>query len=129
LFLFNQLPFRFDNDVRDVLQLFLKQNPSETIIMLYQQDEKGSDPVSQKLKDEMSKVGEDFWWDISGGCFKNATRNRKIPTLDQVRGKVVLLYDYKSEFINDNGFGWEVNTNTLSDMKVSQARKVLDVVR
>lgn len=81
-----ELPFAFDEDVRDVLVSFLSDNPSETVVMFYQiNDLSTTVPAEDTLRDSMTAVtGEfsDLWIDGSA-----------IPTLDEARGKVVLPMD------------------------------------
>ncbi|CAN0114685.1 unnamed protein product [Scytosiphon promiscuus] len=77
-----ELPYNFDADVRDVLASFLGDNPTETVLMLYQINDLAADSASstaeETLWDSMSEY-PDLWLD-----------GDTVPTLDEARGKVVL---------------------------------------
>lgn len=81
-----ELPFAFDEDVRDVLASFLADNPSETVLMFYRiNDLSASGTAAETLRASMEAY-PDLWLDES-----------TIPTLDEARGKVVVPTDMGQE--------------------------------
>lgn len=75
-----ELPFAFDEDVRDVLASFLGDNPTEAVVMFYQVNDLSTTvPAEETLRASMAAAYPDLWVDGS-----------TIPTLDEARGKVVL---------------------------------------
>eukprot|EP00752_Nemacystus_decipiens_P008882 g7927.t1 len=74
-----ELPYAFDEDVRDVLASFLADNPSETVVMFHQvNDLSVATPAEDTLRASMDAY-PDLWLDGS-----------TIPTLDEARGRVVV---------------------------------------
>ncbi len=77
-----RLPMYFD-DVLGACKEFLSQNPSECIIMSVKRDGGSSE--------------SELWQELDGGFFQNPAYNRlfykdnKIPSLGEVRGKIVIL--------------------------------------
>ncbi|CAN0351263.1 unnamed protein product, partial [Hapterophycus canaliculatus] len=92
-----ELPYGFDADVRDVLASFLGDNPTETVLMLYQINDQAADSTSSTAEETLlESMAEypDLWLD--GGT---------VPTLDEARGKVVLPADMPREEQNEYDLG------------------------
>lgn len=87
-----ELPYTFDEDVRDVLASFLADNPTETVVMFYQISERGASNTRtpEASLQESLDAYPDLW--ITGST---------VPTLDEARGKVVLPNDMPSEEQNE----------------------------
>lgn len=87
-----ELPYTFDEDVRDVLASFLADNPTETVVMFYQISERGASNTRtpEASFQESLDAYPDLW--ITGST---------VPTLDEARGKVVLPNDMPSEEQNE----------------------------
>lgn len=88
-----ELPYSFDTDVRDVLASFLGDNPTETVLMLYQINDLADDSelttAEETLADSMDEY-PDLWLEGS-----------TVPTLDEARGKVVIPLDMSREEQNE----------------------------
>ncbi|CAN0116205.1 unnamed protein product [Laminaria digitata] len=77
------LDYAFNEDVRDVLEEFLADNPTETVIMFYQINDQGPNTrTADETFEESMGVNADLW--LSGST---------VPTLDEARGKIVLAND------------------------------------
>lgn len=86
-----ELPYNFDGDVRDVLQTFLAENPTEAILMYYQVNDLGPNTrTAEESLQESLDVYPDLW--ITGSV---------IPTLEEARAKVVLANDMPREEQNE----------------------------
>ena len=80
------LGYGFD-DVCNIVQNFLKQHPTETILMRIKQENSSvSDEEMWELFDKFDEQYENLFWNRSLVDYDN-------PTLDEVRGKVVILSD------------------------------------
>ena len=85
----------FENVIKDC-QEFLKENPTETIVMSIKEENVNSNGKFAEVLEKRIKSKEDLWY------FGN-----DIPTLGQVRGKIVLLCRYSNNTIGVNLFnGW-----------------------
>ncbi|MGI3081161.1 phosphatidylinositol-specific phospholipase C [Vibrio alginolyticus] len=92
-------------DVLDDCLLFLKENPSETIIMLMNAATSSVKGVQEKFDyyAEQEKYSDLFYLDT------------KVPTLKQSRSKIVLLRRFSGSSGIDLSHGWKVNeTFTLT---------------
>lgn len=99
-----ELPYEFDADVRDVLALFLEENPTETVIVFYQVNEAGS---NTRTAEETLQVSMDEYPNLW-------TTGSTVPTLGDARGKVVLANDMERQEQNE----YEVTTFAdISDKK------------
>lgn len=89
------LPYAFNEDVRDVLEAFLSDNPTETVIMIYQINELDSNTrTAEETFEESMAENADLWLSSS-----------TVPTLDEARGKIVLANDMSS--VEQNEFELE----------------------
>ena len=86
-----ELPYAFDEDVRDVLQAFVSENPTEAILVFYQINDLGpSTRTPEESLQESLDAHPNHW--IAGST---------IPTLGEARGKVVLANDMAREEQNE----------------------------
>lgn len=86
-----QLPYEFDEDVRDVLEQFHAENPTETVIVFYKiNDLETSSRAPEETLQESMDAYPDLWITSS-----------TIPRLDDARGKVVMANDMGREEQND----------------------------
>lgn len=74
-----ELPFAFDEDVRDVLASFLADNPSETVVMFRRVNDLSAAATAEDTLRASMEARPGLWLDGS-----------TIPTLDEARGRVVL---------------------------------------
>lgn len=98
-----ELPYSFEPDVRDVLETFLAENPSETVIMFYQVNDLGPNTRTwqETLQASLNETPE-LWL---GGT--------TIPTLDEARGKIVLGNSMPRVEQNEYSLNWD----TFGDKK------------
>ncbi|WP_130068191.1 phosphatidylinositol-specific phospholipase C domain-containing protein [Bacillus albus] len=110
-------PYYLDNKfdfVLDRVTKFLKENPSETILMRVKQeaDKGANDRVEDVEFDEIFKKYMDkfptFFWDSKGGSIDN-------PTLGEMRGKIVILRDF---YCSDIGLTYDYKFDTQDNYKV-----------
>lgn len=74
-----ELPYAFDEDVRDVLASFLADNPSETVVVFHQINDLAAGVPAEDTLRGLMEAYPDLWLDGS-----------TIPTLDEARGRVVV---------------------------------------
>lgn len=105
------LGFSFDYVLQE-LQKFLNQNPSETVFMRIKQEQ------SSTSDNEMRKIFNKYYYQYKNLFWQKSGNN---PTLNEVRGKVVLLSDIYS--LNDYGINYrdifvqdDYNLNTNWDL-------------
>lgn len=100
-----ELPYTFDEDVRDVLASFLADNPTETVLMFYQiseRDESTNTRTPEESLQESLDTLPDLW--ITGST---------VPTLNDARGKVVLPNDMPSAEQNE----YDLEFESMGDKK------------
>ncbi|PFE10622.1 phosphatidylinositol-specific phospholipase C [Bacillus cereus] len=90
-------------DVLNQIQDFLRTNPSETVLMRLK-EEHDPEPGSQSFEDIFKRYKNDY-----GNLFWTYTSSN--PTLDAVRGKIVLLQDFSSSL----DYGIRYSSLTIQD--------------
>ncbi|MFJ8119650.1 phosphatidylinositol-specific phospholipase C domain-containing protein [Bacillus mycoides] len=90
-------------DVLNQIQAFLRTNPSETVLMRLK-EEHDPEPSSQSFEDIFTRYKNDY-----GNLFWTYTSSN--PTLDAVRGKIVLLQDFSSS----SDYGIRYSSLTIQD--------------
>lgn len=107
--IFHGIIYQFANldDVFRIMTKFLKIHPNETLLVRIQQENsKVNDTVFTKIYDSYRVRYDSYIW----------KSNNAIPTLDQVRGKIVILNRWNPQGIDYIvGLDWGVFVNALDD--------------
>ncbi|EOQ00432.1 phosphatidylinositol-specific phospholipase C [Bacillus cereus] len=91
-------------DILNEVTIFLQQNPSETVLMRLK-EEHDAESGSKSFEEIMTK----YWNDYQQYFWKPGSSNN--PTLDEVRGKIVILQNFSSSA----KFGVDYNSLKVQD--------------
>lgn len=110
------------NDVLETCEQFLKQHPSEFIMMSVKEEYKCED-ITRSFEETFKAYLEEYsslWY-----------LENKLPTIDEVRGKIILVRRFEaSEAWGIDASSWEENTSftiEASNLKIQDAYKVCDL--
>ena len=102
------LGYFFGNDVLAVLDDFLRDNPTETVIMRL----KNERPDDEQDNTRSFSQTYDWYRSLYPNLFFQDTSNR-VPTLGEVRGKVVVLHDFLGGSVR--GLYWSSSLLNIQD--------------